>query len=394
MKQVYLIEGARTPFGNFGGSFKKITDIDLAVYAIQGALKKSKILAKDVEDVSFGNVIHSNVSSSYLSRHVALKSGISYKSTALTVNRLCGSGLQALVSSAQNIMMNDCQVAIAGGTENMSQSPHVLRDTRFGSPNNAPKIDDMLWETLTDRYIGSGMGITAEKLADEYEITREEQDEFAVKSHDKALKATQSGRFAEEIIPIKIRNKKQEVLVTEDEHIRNDLKIDDLANLKPAFKIDGSVTAGNSSGINDGAAAVVLASGSYVNQHNIKTLARIVSWGITGVDPNVMGIGPVSSIKLALKNADLTLNDIGLVELNEAFAAQSLAVLKELKINHEIVNVNGGAIALGHPVGASGSRIIYSLALEMKRRNINYGLASLCIGGGQGITMILKNTTL
>ncbi|SFE05102.1 acetyl-CoA C-acetyltransferase [Lentibacillus persicus] len=391
MENVYLVEGARTAFGRFGGSFKNTTDIDLGVHAAQGALEKSGISAEEVEELSFGNVIHSNISSSYLARHIALKTGMKESSTALTVNRLCGSGLQAIVSSAQNIMLNHAETALAGGTENMSQSPHVLRDTRFGSPDKAPKVDDMLWETLTDRYVGAGMGMTAENLADRYNISREEQDEFAVRSHAKAQKAIESGRFAEEIVPVNVKAKKQEVTINEDEHVRRDLTMEDLSKLPAAFKENGTVTAGNASGINDGSAAVVLASESYVKQGSLKPLARIVSWGVAGVDPNIMGIGPVPSMKKALKNAGLSLNDIGLIELNEAFAAQSLAVLKELDIDPEIVNVNGGAVALGHPVGASGSRITYSLATEMKNRNVRYGLATLCIGGGQGIAMVLEN---
>ncbi|ALX48919.1 thiolase family protein [Lentibacillus amyloliquefaciens] len=392
MENVYLVEGARTAFGRFGGSFKNTTDIELGVHAAQGALEKSGMSAEEMDELTFGNVIHTNTSSSYLARHIALKTGMKESSTALTVNRLCGSGLQAIVSSAQNIMLNHAHTALAGGTENMSQSPHVLRGTRFGSPNKAPKVDDMLWETLTDRYVGAGMGMTAENLADKYHISREEQDAFAVQSHVKAQQAIESGRFAEEIVPVTVKAKKQEVAVDEDEHVREDLKMEDLSKLPAAFKEDGTVTAGNASGINDGSAAVVLASESYVKQANVKPLARIVSWGIAGVDPNIMGIGPVPSMKTALKNAGLSLNDMGLIELNEAFAAQSLAVLKELDINPEIVNVNGGAVALGHPVGTSGSRITYSLATEMKKRNTKYGLATLCIGGGQGIAMILKNT--
>lgn len=393
MEAVYIINGARTPFGRYGGSFKNITDIDLAVFAAKEAIKRSGIIPTEIEDVSFGNVIHTNVSSSYLARHIGLKSGLEKESIALTVNRLCGSGLQSIVSSAQNIMTNNIQTALTGGTENMSQSPHVLRNTRFGSPNGAPQIDDMLWSTLMDQYIGTGMGMTAEKLVDQYGITREEQDEFALNSHKKAARAIESGRFAEEIIPVNVNLGGQEVVISEDEHVRKKITIEDLARLRPAFKQDGSVTAGNASGINDGASAIVLASESYVNGQNLKPLAKIVSWGIAGVDPAIMGIGPVPAIKKALKNANLSLTDIGLVELNEAFASQSIAVMRELDLDSQIVNVNGGAIALGHPVGASGSRITYSLAIEMQKQRVKYGVASLCIGGGQGIAIILENVS-
>ncbi|MGP4105917.1 thiolase family protein [Virgibacillus sp. L01] len=395
MESVYIIEGARTPFGIFGGALKDITDIRLGVTASQEAIKRSGLSAEEIEDVSFGNVIHTNISSSYLARHIGLESRVPQSSSALTVNRLCGSGLQAIISSTQNIMLSGVNTALAGGTENMSQAPHVLRDTRFGSPNGSPKVDDMLWGTLTDEYIGCGMGVTAENLAEKYSVSREEQDEFALKSHKKADAATKSGRFSEEIVPVTVTKKKREKVISEDEHIRTDIKVEDLSKLKPAFKKDGSVTAGNASGINDGAAAVILASGSYLEERrDITPLARIVSWGMAGVDPEIMGIGPVASSEKALKSAGLEWTDIDLIELNEAFASQSLAVLKELEVNPEIVNVNGGAVSLGHPVGASGTRITYSLAIEMKKKKVRYGMATLCIGGGQGIAVVLENPEL
>jgi acetyl-CoA acyltransferase 2 len=392
MKSIYIINGARTPFGSFGGSLKDVNDIELAVVATTEALNRSGISPKEIEDVSFGNVIHTNKSSSYLARHIGLKSGIPEESPALTVNRLCGSGLQAIVSSAQTMILGDAETAVAGGTENMSQSPHVLRGTRFGTPGGAPPIDDMLWGTLTDEYIGCGMGITAENLSEKYRISRVEQDQFALKSHQKATIAQESGRFSKEIIPVTITDKKnRQIVVSDDEHIRSDINLENLAKLKPAFKKNGTVTAGNASGINDGAAAVVLATESFLKKRkDIEPLARIVSWGIVGVDPNIMGIGPVPASKAALKKAGLTWNDIDLIEFNEAFAAQSLSVIAAMDLDPQKVNVNGGAIALGHPVGASGTRIIYSLALEMKLRGSRYGLASLCIGGGQGIAMILE----
>jgi acetyl-CoA C-acetyltransferase len=356
------------------------------------ALNRSGISPKEIEDVSFGNVIHTNKSSSYLARHIGLKSGIPEESPALTVNRLCGSGLQAIVSSAQTMILGDAETAVAGGTENMSQSPHVLRGTRFGSPGGAPSIDDMLWGTLTDEYIGCGMGITAENLSEKYKISREEQDRFALHSHQKAIAAQESGRFSKEIIPVTITDKKnRQIVVSRDEHIRSDINMENLAKLKPAFKKNGTVTAGNASGINDGAAVVVLATESFLKvRKDIEPLARIVSWGVAGVDPNIMGIGPVPASQAALKKAGLTWNDIDLIEFNEAFAAQTLSVIAAMDLDPQKVNINGGAIALGHPVGASGARIIYSLALEMKLRGFKYGLASLCIGGGQGIAMILE----
>ncbi|PHA03428.1 acetyl-CoA C-acyltransferase [Bacillus pseudomycoides] len=388
----YIVDGARTAFGTFGGALKDVTDIDLGVAATEEALKRSGIQASNVDEIIFGNIIHTSSSSAYLARHIGLKSGMAESSSALTLNRLCGSGMQSIVSAAQSIASGDAKVVVAGGTENMSLSPHVLRGTRFGSPNKAPKVDDMLWETLTDNYVGCGMGMTAENLAEKYSISREEQDQFSVESQEKAIAARNSGRFAEEIVPIKLKGRKgKEVIFDTDEHIREGASVEGLAKLRSAFKKDGTVTPGNASGINDGAAAVLVASEEYVSEHNLKPLAKIVSWGVAGVDPSIMGIGPVPASKKALEKAGLGLEDIGLFEFNEAFASQSIAVIKELGVDKEKVNVNGGAVALGHPVGASGARITYSLALEMRKRNVKYGLASLCIGGGQGIAIILEN---
>jgi len=388
----YIIDGARTAFGTFGGSLKDVSDIDLGVAATKEAIKKSGIPASDIDEIVFGNVIQTSDSSAYLARHIGLKSGMIESSSALTLNRLCGSGLQSIINGAQSIALGDARVIVAGGTENMSLAPHVLRGTRFGSPNKAPVVDDMLWGSLIDQYAGCGMGMTAENLSEKFNISREEQDEFAVRSQEKASKARDNGRFKEEIVPIVIKGKKgQEIVVMTDEHIKEGATIEGLGKLKPAFKKDGTVTPGNASGINDGAAAVILASEDYVNEHDLKPLAKIVSWGIAGVDPKIMGIGPVPASKKALEKAGLSIDKIGLFELNEAFAAQSLSVIKELGIDKEKVNVNGGAVALGHPLGASGTRITYSLALEMKKRNVQYGLAALCIGGGQGIAIILEN---
>lgn len=388
----YLIDGARTAYGTFGGALKNTSEMELGVVAAKEAIARSGVPVQDIDEIIFGNIIQTTKDSAYLARHIGLKSGMAEESSALTLNRLCGSGLQSIVSGAQSIASGDAQVVVAGGTENMSLAPHVLRGTRFGSPGKAPLIDDMLWETLMDNHAGCGMGMTAENLAEKYSISREEQDEFAVASQAKATKARESGRFAEEIAPVMLKGRKgEEVVFDQDEHIREGTSMENLEKLKPAFKKEGTVTPGNSSGINDGAAAVVLASEEYMNSNNLKPLAKVVSWGIAGVDPTIMGIGPVPASKKALAKVGLTLDDIGLFELNEAFAAQSLAVLKELGIPQEKVNVNGGAVALGHPVGSSGARVAYSLALEMKKQGVKYGLATLCIGGGQGIAVILEN---
>ena len=389
---VYIIEGARTAFGSFGGSLKDVSEIDLGVTATKEAIRRSGIPVSEINEIVFGNVIQTSNNGAYLARHIGLKSGMSEASAALTLNRLCGSGLQSIVTGAQSITLGEANVIVAGGTENMSLAPHSLRGTRFGSPNKAPIVDDMLWSTLTDQYIGCGMGMTAENLSERYHISREEQDAFAVHSQEKAVKARDCGRFGEEIVPVVIQDKKgKEIVVKVDEYIKENVSEAGLAKLKPAFKKEGTVTPGNASGINDGAAAVVLASEDYVREHDLKPLAKIVSWGIVGVNPKIMGIGPVPASRKALEKARLTIDDIGLFEFNEAFAAQSLAVIKELGVEKENVNVNGGAIALGHPLGASGTRITYSLAIEMKKRNVKYGLASLCIGGGQGIAIILEN---
>lgn len=389
---VYLVEGARTPFGSFGGALKDVSATELGTIAGKKALEKSNVKPEDIEQVFVGNVIHTSKNASYLPRHVSLKAGVGIESPALGVNRLCGSGLQAVVSAAQAILLNEANAALAVGTENMSQSPHVLRGVRFGTGLSSPVMDDMLWATLSDEYIGCGMGITAENLSEKYGISREEQDEFALLSQQRAAAAQREGRFKDEIVPVVLTDRKgRETAVSDDEHIRADSTLEQLAKLKPAFKKDGTVTAGNASGINDGAAAVVVANEAFVDRNGLKPLARIVSWGIAGVDPNIMGIGPVPASRLAVERAGLSLGDIDLFELNEAFAAQFLAVEKELGIDRSKVNVNGGAIALGHPVGASGARILYSLAVELKRRGSRYGLASLCIGGGQGISMVIES---
>jgi acetyl-CoA C-acetyltransferase len=388
----YILNGARTAFGRFGGAFRDVNEIELGAAAAREAIRRSGVDAGEIDEIVFGNVIQTSKSAPYLARQIGLKCGMRQESTALTVNRLCGSGLQAIVSGAQAIALGDAEVVVAGGTENMSLAPHVLRGTRFGSPNRAPVVDDMLWEALTDHYVGCGMGMTAENLAAKYGISREEQDEFAARSQQKAAAARNAGRFAEEIVPVQVKGPKgEELLVDADEHIRDGVTAESLAKLRPAFKKDGTVTAGNSSGINDGAVAVVLSGEGFVARNQLKPLARIVSWAVAGVDPSIMGIGPVPAVKKALEKAGLSLQDIDLIELNEAFAAQSLAVMKELGPDPERVNVNGGAIALGHPVGASGARVTYSLAVEMRNRGARYGLASLCIGGGQGIAVILEN---
>ncbi|MDF2722411.1 MAG: acetyl-CoA C-acyltransferase [Paenibacillus sp.] len=390
MDDVYILGGARTPFGSFGGALKDVGAGKLGVIAGKGAMERSGVQPSEMDFAVTGNVIHTSSNASYISRHIALEAGLPVTSTALTVNRLCGSGLQAVVSAAQSIMLGEGQAGLVCGTENMSAAPFALRGSRFGTGMRSPQLDDMLQATLTDEFCGIGMGMTAENVARAYGITRERQDEFAYTSHRRASQARQDGIFASEIVPVEVANRKGSVLVEADEHIRDDTSVEALGKLKPAFMKEGSVTSGNASGINDGAAALVVAGGAFVAKHNKTPLARIVSWAVSGVEPAMMGIGPATAIPAALHRANIALRDIDLLEVNEAFAAQYLSVEQVLGLDREKTNVHGGAIALGHPVGASGARILLSLALELRRRKLRYGVASLCIGGGQGIAMVIE----
>ncbi|SDM79335.1 acetyl-CoA C-acetyltransferase [Fictibacillus solisalsi] len=393
MTEVFVVEGARTPFGSFGKSLKSVSTIQMGTLTALEAIKRAKIDPAQIGDVVYGNVIHSSIDAAYAARHVALKAGVPDHVPAMLVNRLCGSGLQAVISSALAIQTGDAGLALCGGIENMSKSPHSSFNQRFQSQKFGNlEFEDMLLHTLTDQYIGCGMGITAENLAEKHSIGREEQDEYALLSHQRAAKAIHEGRFAQETIPVVIDEKKS-LTFTVDELVKPDSTLQQLSALRPSFKKDGTVTAGNASGINDGAVSLVLAGEDSVNSNQVKPLARIVSWGISGVDPNIMGIGPVPASQKALAKVNLSIKDMDLVEINEAFATQYLAVEKELSLDREKTNVNGGAIALGHPVGASGSRLLLTLAYELRNRGLRYGLASLCIGGGQGIAMIIENVS-
>lgn len=390
-QDVFLIAGARTPFCTFGGQLSNQTATELGIAAAKAALKRANLRANEVDNVVFGNVIQSHNGAAYLARHVGLDTGVPESVPALTLNRLCGSGLQAVVTAAKDIMLGESRVALCGGAESMSLTPYVLRGARFGMRMGDGKAIDMLTEVLTDCRGAIPMGITAENLAEKYVISREEQDAFAELSHRRATEARASGRFALEIEPVQIAGKKGLTVVSDDEHIRPDTSMASLAKLRPAFHKEGTVTAGNASGINDGAAAVVLADGATVETRALQPLARIVSYAVAGVDPRYMGIGPVPAIRQALDKASLTLSDIDLFEVNEAFAAQYLSVEKELGLPRDRTNVNGGAIALGHPVGASGARVLLTLAYELRAQNLRYGVASLCIGGGQGIAMVIES---
>lgn len=392
MENVYIVDGARTAFTAFGGSFANVDAVELGTQTAVEALKRAQVQPDQIDHVIYGGVIASNVNAAYLARHIGLKAGVPQEVPALTLNRLCGSGLQSVVTAAQHILLGEGDLILAGGAENMSQSPYSNFEYRFNGPKMGNfQFVDMLQATLTDQYTGSGMGLTAEKLADIYGISREEQDEFAIQSHQRAANAREAGYFKEEIVPVTVKTRKSETIIEVDEHIKENTNFESLSKLRTAFKKDGTVTAGNASGINDGAASVVVASEKAVQENSLQPIARIVSWGVSGVDPTIMGIGPVPAIKQALQKADLTIDDMDLVEVNEAFAAQYLAVEKELGLNRELTNVNGGAIALGHPVGASGTRIILSSAYELKRRGGKYAVVSLCIGGGQGIAMVIES---
>ncbi|BFZ15591.1 hypothetical protein BsWGS_18630 [Bradybaena similaris] len=387
---VYIVAAKRTAFGAFGGKLKDITATDLAVHASQAALKAGNVNPQDVSSVVFGNVISSAADGIYVSRHIGLKSGIPEAVTALTVNRLCGSGFQAIVNGTQDILLGLSDIVLAGGTENMSQSPYAVRNIRFGTRLGEDlKLQDMLWEGLTDSYVKLPMGMTAENLAEKYGISREECDKYAVQTQARWKKANDSGVFKDEIVPITIKGRKGEEIFEVDEHPRA-ATVEAMAKLPPVFKKNGTVNAGNASGICDGASALILASEAALKKYNLQPLARIVSFGISGCDPKIMGIGPVSASKAALAAIGKTVKDIDVVEVNEAFAPQFLAVSKELGLDNDKTNVNGGAIALGHPLGASGARITTNLVHEIRRRQLKYALGSACIGGGQGISVIVE----
>ena len=389
-RDVVVLGGARTPFGVFMGSLKDVSAIELGAIAARGALERSGVDPKDVDQVFFGNVLQTSKDAIYLARHVALKSGVPIETPALTLNRLCGSGLQAVISGAQALLLGEATFALVGGAENMTQAPFVVRGARTGLSLGEHQFEDYLWEALTDSYCGCPMAVTAENLAQKYGITREQIDAYALRSQQTARAAQEKGWLAEEIVPVEVKDRKGRVTqVTLDEGIR-ETSMEALAKLPARFVANGVVTAGNASGINDAGAALVLTTGAVARERGLKPLARVVSWGIVGVDPTIMGIGPAPAIRQALKRADLTVADLDRVEVNEAFSAQYLAVEQELGLDRDKTNVNGGAISLGHPLGASGARLSITLINELRRQGLRYGAASLCIGGGQGIAAIFE----
>jgi acetyl-CoA acetyltransferase family protein len=388
--EVFIVGGARTPMTDYVGALKDISALELGAIAARGAFTRTGVKPESVDHVVIGNVLQTSSDAIYGARHVGLKAGVPVDVPALTVNRLCGSGIQAAISGAQLIQLGEAGVVLTGGVENMSQAPHVIRGLRSGLKLGQGKLEDSLWEALLDPYCGCTMAMTAENCAARYGIAREDQDCFALRSQQLADKAAREGRLVEEIVPVEIKTRTGRQVVDRDDHLRPETTLEVLARLPPAFKKDGTVTAGNASGIVDGGAALILASREAVDRHRLKPIGRIVSWAAVGVEPTLMGMGPAPATRKALSLAGLTLEDIDLIEVNEAFAGQYLAVEKELGLDREKVNVNGGAIALGHPLGMSGTRLLLTVLLELRRRGRKYGLATACIGGGQGIAAVVE----
>lgn len=390
-RELWILEGARTPMRRFLGDFSGTSAIELGAVAAAGAIERAGIVPGDVQHVIFGNAQQTSVDAVYGARHVALRAGIPEVTPALTVNRLCGSGIQSIVSVAQAILVDGIDCGLAGGMENMSMAPHVLYGARQGFRMSNGDLVDSLVAALTDSWCGCSMSMTSDNLAREYGIGREEQDEYALRSQQLGAAAQEAGRLAEEIVPVTVRGRKGETVIDADDHLRPGTTLEDLARLKPSFGPDSFVTAGNASGIVDGGAAVVVAASDWAKERGLEPLGRIVSWAYVGVDPRTMGFGPVPASRAALARADWSLEDVGVVEVNEAFAGQYLAVEQQLGLDRDRVNVNGGAIALGHPLGMTGTRITYAVLRELRRRGGGRGLATACIGGGQGIAICVES---
>jgi len=387
---IVIVAGARTPMARYTGVFSEVSAIDLGAHAAKAAVERSGVDPFEFDHVVFGNVLQTSSDAIYGARHVGLKAGLKIETPAVTVNRLCGSGIEAIAQAAQRLLLGEANMVLAGGMENMTQAPFVIRGARTGLKLGAGTLEDFLFVGLTDSYCGLPMAVTAEKLAAQTGISRADSDAYALRSQQAADAAAKAGIFKEEISPVEVKQGRKSVIVTEDDHRRPETTLETLAKLPPSFQKDGIVTAGNASGIVDGAAAVVVTREKTANDRGLKPLGRIVSWAAVGVDPSIMGIGPVPSTRKALQWAGLQLEQIDRVEVNEAFAPQYLAVEKELGLQREKTNVNGGAIALGHPLAASGTRLVITLLNELRRKGLKYGLATACIGGGQGIAMIVE----
>lgn len=389
-RDVFILGGKRTPMTEYVGALKDVKAIDLAATAARGALEATGVAAGEIDHTIIGNALQTSGDAIYGARHVALKAGVPLDRPALTVNRLCGSGIQSIISGAQMIQLDEAQTALVGGMESMSQAPHVIYGARSGFALGQGKLEDSLMVALLDTYCNTTMAGTAENLARRYEISREDQDQYALRSQTEAKRAQDAGVFAEEITPVEVKTRKGVKVVDTDDHLRPETTLEVLAKLPTAFSKDGFVTAGNASGIVDGAAALVIAGEEFVRARNVQPLGRIVGWAYAGVEPEIMGIGPVPAVRKVLEKTGLTIQQIDLVEVNEAFAGQYLAVEKELGLDRSRTNVNGGAIALGHPLAASGTRLVLTSLLELKRRNGRYALSTACIGGGQGIAIIVE----
>ena len=389
-KDIFILGGARTPMADYTGKLKDFSALELGSMAARAAMERTGVPPDAVDHVVFGNVLQTSADAVYGARHVGLKAGLPIEVPALTVNRLCGSGIQAAVSGAQMILLDEADVVLSGGMESMSQAPHVIRGLRSGLRLGQGALEDTLWSALLDTHCGCTMAVTAENCAARYNVSREEQDAYAIRSQQRADAAWREGRFKDEVAPVEIKSRKGVELFSQDDHMRPDSTMEGLAKLPAAFSKNGCVTAGNASGIVDGGAALLLASEKGVARHGLTPLARLTHWASVGVEPALMGMGPAPATRKVLERAGLTLDDMDLIEVNEAFAAQYLSVEKDLGLDREKVNVNGGAIALGHPLGMTGTRLLLTLTLELRRRGLKRGLATACIGGGQGIAAIIE----
>lgn len=391
MNEVVILSGARLPIGSFGGSLKSFGPSELGEMAIREAIARSGIGADAVQQVVLGNVVPSKPSDAYIARVAAVKAGVPIQAPAMTVNRLCGSGLQAIISAAQFIKLGEAEVAIGAGAESMSNAPHIVSAARFGQRMGDITMMDAMLGALHDPFEDIHMGVTAENIASQCQITREEQDALAVESQRRAAKAIAAGYFKDQILPVEIKSRKGVTVFDTDEHVRGDATLESMASLRPVFLKDGTVTAGNASGLNDGGAAVVLASAEAAKKHGVAPLARILGWGHAGVEPSVMGLGPVHAVPIALERAGLSLDQMDTIEANEAFAAQACGVAKQLGFDPAKTNPNGSGISLGHPIGATGAILTVKAVYELKRIGGRYGLITMCIGGGQGIAMVIEN---
>jgi len=387
---VVIVAGARTPMARYTGMFSEVSAIELGAHAAKAAIQRSGVAASEIDHVIFGNVLQTSADAIYGARHVGLRAGLKVETPAVTVNRLCGSGIEAIVQAGQRLLLGEATFVLAGGMENMTQAPFVIRGARTGLKLGGGALEDFLFVGLTDTFCGLPMALTAEKLAEQTGITRKDADAYALRSQQAAEAAAKTGYYKEEIAPVEVKQGKKVTLVSEDDHRRPVTTLETLEKLPPSFKKDGIVTAGNASGIVDGAAAVIVTREKTAKERGLKPMGRIVSWAVTGVDPSIMGIGPVPSTRKALQLARLKLEQIDRIEVNEAFAAQYLAVERELGLERDKTNVNGGAIALGHPLGASGTRLVITVLHELRRKGLRFGLATACIGGGQGIAMIVE----